>query len=79
MKEIEVEGYKVVVERTEGGKFVITVPELPGIIGQVKEEKDAMPEIRRLMGKYFIELTKKKPTMKTNDDPTRRVRGQVKK
>jgi len=69
MKEFEVEGYKVLVERGEEGKFTITVPSLPGIIGQVDDEKDAHNEIRRLIGRYFVELTKKKPNLKPDVAP----------
>ncbi|MBN1169631.1 type II toxin-antitoxin system HicB family antitoxin [Candidatus Micrarchaeota archaeon] len=80
MKEIEVEGYRVLVERGEKGKFVITVPDLPGVIGQVEDEKDAYGEIRRLIGRYFVELSKKKPEMACEPiQGKRRQRGIVKK
>lgn len=59
MKEIMVEGYKVLVKNAEGGRFVMTVPELPGIVGQADNEREIVPETRRLIGAYLIALVKK--------------------
>lgn len=61
MKEIKVENYRVLIEKGEGDHYVITVPDLPGVIGQVKDEKDAPAEIRRLIGVHFAELASRKP------------------
>lgn len=69
MKEIKVEGYLVLVERGERGKFTVTVPDLPGIIGQVDDERDAGREIRRLIGRYFAELSKKRLNKRTDEAP----------
>ena len=63
-KEMTVEGYTVVIELGDQGKFVITIPRLPGVIGQVKEEKDAVAEIRRLIGAHFEELASRRPHKK---------------
>lgn len=60
MKVIIVEGYKVEIEKIDNA-YSFTVPDLPGIVGKVKEEKEVLQEIRRLMGRYFIELTTKRP------------------
>jgi predicted RNase H-like HicB family nuclease len=64
MKEITVEGYKVRVDDGEDAHFVITVPALPGCIGQVKKGEDIHAEASRLIGEYLAELAKKKPKMK---------------
>ncbi len=56
MKEIEVEGFKVVIEKSEGG-FTVSVPKLPGCATQVEREEDAPREIRAVIGLYLRELT----------------------
>ena len=64
MKEITVEGYRVKIDEGEDDHFVITVPALPGCIGQVKKDEDIYAEASRLIGEYLAELAKKKPRMK---------------
>ncbi|MFH0885089.1 MAG: type II toxin-antitoxin system HicB family antitoxin [Candidatus Micrarchaeota archaeon] len=56
MKEIEVEGFKVTIERSEG-KFIVSVPKLPGCTTQVDREEDAAHEIRRIIGVYLAGLS----------------------
>jgi len=56
MKEIEVEGFKVTIEMSEG-KYIVSVPKLPGCTTQVDNEKDAAREIRRVIGTYLAELS----------------------
>lgn len=55
IKEIEVEGYAVKIESAEG-KFIVSVPALPGCIVQVDREEDAKREVRKAMGVYFSGL-----------------------
>jgi len=43
-----VEGYEVLVRKGRHS-FVITVPELPGLVGQVERSEDARHEVRRLI------------------------------
>jgi len=57
-KEIEVEGFKVIVEKFEG-KYVVSVPKLPGCATQVDREEDAAREIRGMIGLYLAELASK--------------------
>lgn len=59
MKEIEVEGFRVTIEKAEG-KFLVAVPKLPGCTVQVDEEKDAAREIRAMIGLYLTELASRK-------------------
>jgi len=65
MKEISVEGYKVIVEAKEGA-FTVSVPDLPGCTIQVDKEAEARTSIRRMIGLYLQELASKKP--KNNPD-----------
>jgi len=60
MRSVKVEGYDVLIERCEGDGFTLTVPSLPGVIGQVEKEEDAVGEIRRLIGTHLIELMKRR-------------------
>jgi predicted RNase H-like HicB family nuclease len=64
MKEIEVEGFKVTIEPSEG-RFIVSVPKLPGCTTQVDREGDAAREIRKIIGLYLAGLsnsfTPKKP------------------
>ncbi len=59
MKEIEVEGFRVTIEKSEG-KFIVSVPKLPGCTVQVDEEKDAAHEIRAMIGLYLTEVASRK-------------------
>lgn len=60
-KEITVSGFKVIVEEDkEYGVFVLSCPELPGCIGQVKKEEDAPREMERLILAHLSELGRKK-------------------
>jgi predicted RNase H-like HicB family nuclease len=52
MKVIKVEGFDVEITNSDG-KFVVSVPKLPGCIIQVDREEDARGEIRRMMGLYM--------------------------
>lgn len=56
MKEIEVEGFTVTIERSEG-KFMVSVPKLPGCTTQVDREEDAAREIRKMIGLYLAGLS----------------------
>ncbi len=59
-KKIHVEGFDALVSRGPSGAFVIVVPELPGVIGQVDDISEAKAEIRRLIGIHLRELAAKK-------------------
>lgn len=63
MKEVKVENFTVLIEKGDGD-YVISVRELPGVIGQVKDEKDAVPEIRRLIGAHLAEIARNRPKRK---------------
>jgi predicted RNase H-like HicB family nuclease len=68
MKTIEVEGYEVTITKDEG-RFIVSVPELPGCTVQVDEERDAAREIRNMIGLYMLELASKRPKgLKKDDD-----------
>jgi predicted RNase H-like HicB family nuclease len=56
MKEIEVEGFKVTIEKSDG-KFIVSVPKLPGCTTQVDREEDAAREIRKMIGLYLAGLS----------------------
>jgi predicted RNase H-like HicB family nuclease len=56
MKEIEVEGFKVTIEKSEG-RYIVSVPRLPGCTTQVDREEDAGREIRKVIGTYLAELS----------------------
>lgn len=60
MKEIEVEGYLVTIQKAEGA-FIVSVPELPGCTIQVRREEDAKGEIRRMIGLYLLDMAAVKP------------------
>lgn len=60
MKRIEVEGYEVTITK-DAGKFIVSVPKLPGCTVQVDDEKDAAREIRNMIGTYMLELASKRP------------------
>ena len=55
-----VEGYEVLVRKGKNS-FVITVPELPGVVGQVEKAEDARKEIRKLILAHARALADKKP------------------
>jgi len=69
MKEISVEGYKVIIEATEGA-FTVSVPDLPGCTIQVDKEAEARTSIRRMIGLYLQELASKKPKDKKKNPST---------
>ncbi len=69
MKEIIVEGFKVIIEEGELGGFVLSVPELPGCIGEVRREEDAEKEMKKLISSHLIELAKKMPRLVKKDEP----------
>ncbi len=52
-KRIHVEGFEAVVAKGESGAYVIIVPGLPGVVGQVDDVSDAKAEIRRLIGAHL--------------------------
>ncbi|MCI0504204.1 type II toxin-antitoxin system HicB family antitoxin [Candidatus Micrarchaeota archaeon] len=60
MKEIMVEGFKVIIEKEEG-KFIASVPKLPGCIAQADHEEDVPRQMRKLIGLYLAELASRKP------------------
>lgn len=63
VKKLVVEGYDIVVREGKEA-YVITVPDLPGIIGQVTEIGQAKKEIRRLIGAHLRSLASKKAGIK---------------
>jgi predicted RNase H-like HicB family nuclease len=67
MKTIEVEGYEVTITKDEG-KFIVSVPKLPGCTVQVEKEGDAPREIRAMIGLYMLELASKRPKGPKKDD-----------
>jgi predicted RNase H-like HicB family nuclease len=75
MKEITVEGFKVNVESGREGGFVLTIPALPGIVGQVAKEEEVAGEARRLIGAHLRQIASSRPHMhrkaggKPEDDP----------
>lgn len=60
MKVIKVEGYEVEITKADG-KFVASVPRLPGCIVQVDREEDARGEIRKMMGLYLQGMAAERP------------------
>ncbi|MFH1222077.1 MAG: type II toxin-antitoxin system HicB family antitoxin [Candidatus Micrarchaeota archaeon] len=74
-EEIQVEGYKVIVEEAEDAKgvFIASVPKLPGCIIQASKREDVETEITHAIGLYLLglaELAKKRPKIRpSNDQP----------
>ena len=68
MERIKVEGYECLIEKGDEDHWVITIPSLPGVIGQVQKKEDAKAEIRRLIGVHFKELASKRLKGRKNDD-----------
>ena len=66
MKTIMIEGFRV---QIEGGErcVVFTIPELPGIVGQVESEGDVRREARALIGAYLNEMVSSKPAIKKKE------------
>ncbi len=64
-----VEGFKVIVEEGEKGGFTLSVPELPGCIGQVEKVEDAEKEMKKLIIAHLLELAKKMPRVVKKDEP----------
>jgi predicted RNase H-like HicB family nuclease len=58
-KKIIVEGFEVMIDKGEHA-FVLTVPELPGVVGQVASIDDARDEIRKLIMAHVRSLANKK-------------------
>jgi len=77
MKEIEVEGFRVTIERSEG-KYIVSVPKLPGCTTQVDREEDAAREIRGIIGIYLAGLANSFTPMerKPASGPKRRAEGE---
>jgi predicted RNase H-like HicB family nuclease len=77
MKEIEVEGFKVIIEKAEG-KFIVSVPKLPGCTVQVDDEEDAAHEIRAMIGMYLTEVASRKlgPPRKEGGSGPKKGRGE---
>lgn len=71
MEEIEVEGFKVNIEKDDG-KFIVSVPMLPGCTVQVEKREDAPREIRRMIGLYLIELASKRPGVGGTQNPKKK-------
>ncbi|MFH0737699.1 MAG: hypothetical protein V1827_03360 [Candidatus Micrarchaeota archaeon] len=55
MKVLMVEGFHVHVESGDGC-VSFTIPELPGIVGQVEKEGEVAREARELIGAYLKEI-----------------------
>ncbi len=64
-EEIMVEGFKVLIEKGQEGGVVLSVPELPGCVGQVEKREDAVPEMRKLIAAHLRELAEKKPKIRS--------------
>lgn len=79
MKEITVEGFKVMIERGETGCFVLSVPELPGCIGQVDKEEDAPAEMKKLIKAHLVELAGKLPKPRSKPEQAETGNRQEKK
>ena len=75
MNSITVEGFIVNIQRT-GNKFVITVPDLPGVVGQVDKESQARSEIGRLIRAHLEELARQKPLIRRNRGNDQKPRRQ---
>lgn len=58
MRKIIVEGFEVLIEKGRDC-FVLSVPELPGVVGQVREISDARGEMRALILAHTRSLAKK--------------------
>ena len=58
-KKIHVEGFDALIARGESGSYIITVPELPGLVGQVDGPSEAKAEIRRLIGIHLKSLAER--------------------
>lgn len=52
--------FKVLMEKDEGGVYVVTVPELPGCISQGKTKKEALANIKDAIEGYLASLKKHK-------------------
>ena len=80
MKEIIVEGFRVLIEKGEHSGFVLSVPELPGVVGQVEKEEEAPKEMQRLIRAHLVELTGKlpKPRRGAEDQPAKRTEARKK-
>jgi predicted RNase H-like HicB family nuclease len=65
MTDITVEGFAIKVERVEKG-FAITVPELPGVIGQVEREDQVRAEIGKLIRAHLRTLATERPRIRGN-------------
>lgn len=63
MKSIEIEGFKVIIEKT-GAELLASVPRLPGCAVQAEREDDAVRLIREMIGLYMLELARKKHARK---------------
>ena len=72
MKEISVEGYRVIIEKDEGA-LIVSVPDLPGCTIQVDKENEVEPRIKRAIGDYLVELASRrpKPIVKARPRPNR--------
>ncbi len=68
MKKIKVEGFDVEIERIEGGKFMVSVPKLPGCTIEVNKEEQARDSIARMIGSYMVELASRRPKKPNRGD-----------
>lgn len=78
MKELMIEGYKVIME-TMDGQLVARVPELPGCSIVIENEKNATNQIKRAMADYLVTLSelklskrKEKPVLPSQAPKTKR-------
>lgn len=76
MEEIEVEGFVVTIIRDDG-KFVATVPKLPGCTVQADSKEDVVPLIRAAIGDVIRELAEERFERKKAADPKGRKEGEL--
>ena len=65
MRSVKIEGFEVLIEMGKES-VTFTIPKLPGIVGQVKSEKEVKREARILIGAYLKELVSDKPAIRNS-------------
>lgn len=80
MDDITVEGFTVRVTKA-GNKFAMTVPSLPGVVGQVERKEQIRAEMGRLIRVHLEELARERPggKMKRKPRPENEMRSGPKK
>jgi predicted RNase H-like HicB family nuclease len=61
MSEMNVEGYRVKIEKQPEGDFVASVPELPGCSIQVARIEEVEAQMKDAIRAYLLELSSHKP------------------